>query len=176
MSIRRAAAGAALVLMMSSSSAQACSGTHVKLRRDNASRVSRATICLLNRERSRAGLHRISANSRLRAAANSHSADMVSRRYFEHDGPSGDTLVSRAQRYGYLHRGVRSWALAENIAYGTGQHGTAAAIVKSWMHSPVHRANILTGSFRNAGIGLAQGTPSGGGGATFTLDLGFVRK
>jgi uncharacterized protein YkwD len=176
MSIRRAAVSAVAALAVGAPSAHACASTHVPLRKDNASRVSRATICLLNRERRRSGLHRLSANANLRAAAASHSSDMVSRRYFEHDGPSGDTLVSRAKTFGYLSGRLRMWGLAENIAFGTGRRGTAAAIVKSWMHSPEHRANILTASFRHAGIGLAQGTPSGTGGATYTLDLGYVRR
>ena len=41
------------------------------------------------------------------------------------------------------------------------------------MNSPGHRANILSGSFRAIGIGIAAGTPyGGGGGATYTTDFG----
>ncbi|MEA2391126.1 MAG: hypothetical protein QOK31_1235, partial [Solirubrobacteraceae bacterium] len=35
-----------------------------------------------------------------------------------------------------------------------------------------HRANILRGSFREIGIGIALGTPAGGSGATYTTDFG----
>jgi uncharacterized protein YkwD len=40
------------------------------------------------------------------------------------------------------------------------------------MNSPPHRANILSGSFRSIGIGVASGTPVGGGGGTYTTDFG----
>jgi uncharacterized protein YkwD len=40
------------------------------------------------------------------------------------------------------------------------------------MNSPGHRGNILSRSFRSVGIGIAAGTPSGGGGATYTTDFG----
>ena len=40
------------------------------------------------------------------------------------------------------------------------------------MNSPPHRANILSSSFRSIGIGIAYGTPVGGGGGTYTTDFG----
>jgi uncharacterized protein YkwD len=43
------------------------------------------------------------------------------------------------------------------------------------MNSPGHRANILSHSYRSVGIGIAAGTPYGGGtggGATYTTDFG----
>jgi uncharacterized protein YkwD len=155
--------------------AEACSSTHVKLRSGNAAKVSRATVCLLNKQRARAGLKKLKANKRLRSAAISHSEDMVERSYFEHDGPSGDTLYSRAERVGYLRSDTSSWALAENIAYGSGGRGTAASIVRSWMGSSAHRDNILNSTVRDAGVGVASGVPVGGHGATFTLDLGYKK-
>lgn len=161
--------------LASAPQAHACTGTHTKLKADNAAKVAKATVCLINRHRAKAGLKRMKADRKLRAAAATHSQDMVAQGYFEHDGPSGDTVVTRAQNAGYLKQSQRSWALAENIAYGAGGLGTAAAIVRSWMRSEGHRANILTKSFRDIGVGLAPGTPDGGSGATFTLDVGFAR-
>jgi uncharacterized protein YkwD len=175
MRVRRAAIAAVVVLGVTAPGAQACPGTHAKLKAGNAAKVAKATVCLLNKRRARAGLRRLTANKKLRAAATAHSQDMVDRGYFEHDGPEGDTLFTRAERVGYLTDSVSSWALAENIAYGSGSRGTAAGIVKAWMGSSVHRANILTPSIRDAGVGLASGMPDGGSGATYTLDLGFAR-
>jgi serralysin len=40
------------------------------------------------------------------------------------------------------------------------------------VNSAGHRANILNGSFRQSGIGVAVGTPTGAGGATYTHDFG----
>jgi uncharacterized protein YkwD len=156
--------------------ASACSSTHTELKASNAAKVTKATLCLLNKQRAKAGLRKLKANKKLRSAASAHSQDMVAERYFEHDEPDGDTLFTRAERAGYLNNHLSRWALAENIAYGAGQSGTAASIVKSWMDSEVHRANILMVHIRDAGVGLASGTPDGGEGATFTVDLGLARK
>jgi uncharacterized protein YkwD len=175
MPVRRVTVCVLATLALSAAPAHACAGTHVKLRANNADKVARATVCLLNHRRAHAGLHKLRANHKLRAAATEHSQDMVSRGYFEHDGPAGDTLFTRAEQVGYLRDDLRAWSLAENIAYGAGSDGTAAAIVRSWMGSSVHRANILTPSLRQAGVGLALGTPDGEPGATYTLDLGYRR-
>jgi uncharacterized protein YkwD len=175
MPVRRVTVGALVALALSAAPAHACKGAHAQLRAGNAAKVSRATVCLLNRRRARAGLHRLRANDKLRAAATAHSQDMVSRGYFEHDGPAGDTLFSRAEQVGYLSPDLSAWSLAENIAYGADADGTAAAIVRSWMGSAPHRANILTPELRQAGVGIAQGTPDDPRGATYTLDLGYRR-
>jgi uncharacterized protein YkwD len=175
MPVRRVTVCAFVALAVSAAPAQACDGTHTKLRAGNANKIARATVCLLNRRRAHAGLHKLKANRKLQAAATAHAQDMVSREYFEHDGPAGDTLFTRAEGVGYLRKDVRAWSLAENIAYGSGSDGTAAAIVRSWMGSAVHRANILTPGLRHAGVGIAQGTPDGTAGATYTLDLGYRR-
>jgi uncharacterized protein YkwD len=53
--------------------------------------------------------------------------------------------------------------------------GTPAAMVDAWMHSPGHRLNLLHRSFRDVGIGIVAGTPTGGGGATYTTDFGVRR-
>jgi uncharacterized protein YkwD len=160
-------------LIIGAPSAHACGGRHVKLTDGDAAKVSRATVCLLNRERAHHGLRKLRASGKLRTAATAHSQDMVAEGYFDHDGPNGDTLISRARQVGYLAH-VRTWWLAENIGYGSGSDGTAAGIVRAWMHSPEHRANILTKTSRDAGVGIAQGEPDGASGATYTLDLGYA--
>jgi uncharacterized protein YkwD len=71
--------------------------------------------------------------------------------------------------------GTRSWSLGENIAWGSGELASPAAIVRSWMHSSGHRRNILDGGFRNIGIGVASGAPAdvqGQPAATYTTDFG----
>ncbi len=89
---------------------------------------------------------------------------MVRRHYFGH----GD-FAGRIRRAGY-----RGWTLGENIAWGSLQWSTPAAIVDMWMHSPGHRANILRPQFREIGIGIAVGAPQRcvGGAATYTTDFG----
>jgi len=44
--------------------------------------------------------------------------------------------------------------------------------VSDWLRRPAHRANTLDGRFRDIGLGVAVGTPAGGGGGTYTNDFG----
>jgi uncharacterized protein YkwD len=133
----------------------------------------RATLCKLNAARERHDLKPLKLNRRLSNAARRHSRDMVRRGYFAHDSPGGATVVDRIRRSGYL-RGASSWTVGENLAWGTRKRSTPRAITKGWMNSAGHRANILSPSFRDIGIGVALGAPgaTGGPAATYTTDFG----
>ena len=87
---------------------------------------------------------------------------MVDRRFFDHDSPGGTTVRDRVERTGYL-RGVRRWSLGENIGWASRSISSPAGMVKAWMESPGHREIILTRAFREAGVGIAMGVPSGRG-------------
>ena len=178
----------ALVALLAPAGAQArpeaktaqnsCGNTNLKPTRANLELVRTAVLCLHNRERARHGLPRLRENPLLRRAAERHTDNMVSERFFDHTSPSGSTMVERIRRTGYTKR-ARSWALGENIAWGSGSLATAAQIHRSWMKSPGHRANILQRSFREIGIGIESGLPvrlsAAQSGATYTTDFGFRR-
>jgi uncharacterized protein YkwD len=150
--------------------ASPCRWTHLVPRRGNGTRVRAATLCLVNQQRARAGLRALRRNRELERAADGHSAGMVRRGDFAHG-----SVVGRLRAVRYVTATV-AWAIGENIAYGYGRGATAARTVSVWMHSPPHRHNILTGSFRDAGVGLANGVPSNASrGATYTLDFGMRR-
>ena len=131
--------------------------------------VGSAVRCLVNAERAGHGLAPLKASERLRAAAAAHSFDMVAHGFFAHVSPSGATLTDRARKAGYPGR-----TLGEDIGWGTYELGTPAAIVAAWMDSPPHRAIILNARFREIGVGVAVGTPTGPAaeGAVYTLDVG----
>jgi uncharacterized protein YkwD len=160
-----------LVAAPSASAAGACSAAHASPSKASKRALVRATLCVLNAHRSRHHLRPLRLNRRLSAAARGHSRAMAQRSFFSHTSLNGASFVTRIRRSGYL-RGARSWAVGENIAYGSGRRGTPAAIGRAWMNSPGHRANILSRSFRAVGIGIAVGTPGGGGGGTYTTDFG----
>jgi uncharacterized protein YkwD len=155
-----------------------CANTNLKPTSANVELVRDAVLCLHNRERARHGLPRLKENPKLRRAAERHTSNMVSEHFFDHTSPSGSTMLDRIRHTGYT-RHVRSWALGENIAWGTGKLATAAQIQRSWMHSSGHRANILQRSFREIGIGIETGLPvrlsAAQSGATYTTDFGFRR-
>lgn len=139
--------------------------------------LSKATVCLLNRERTRRGMRSLKNNRRLSKAALKHTVDMVNQRYFEHVSKAGLDVVDRILSTGYLRR-VRSWEVGENLAWGTDTRSTPAEIVVSWLNSRSHRHNVLNRRFREVGIGIVFHTPRGGRertAATYTTTFGYRR-
>ena len=161
----------ALLCLGAEPAAAACSGGTTTPTASNLAGVRSATLCLLNERRAQAGLPALASDRQLEDAATRFSAQMVAQRFFSHVGRDGSTLGSRVRASGYLS-GLSSWAIGENIAYGSGSYANAAKIVQMWMESPGHRANILNGRFRAIGLGIVTGTPRGTDGATYTTDFG----
>jgi uncharacterized protein YkwD len=157
------AAVCALILITAPSAmaAQACSTASAAPAEASKRTIVRATLCSINAERSRHGLGALTLNRRLSAAATAHAADMDARNYFSHDSLDGGSFVDRIRRAGYLS-GARSWKVGENLAWGSHERSTPGAITQSWMNSPGHRANILSSSFREIGIGVVDGAPQAG--------------
>jgi uncharacterized protein YkwD len=156
--------------------AQDCANADISPDRGTVDAVRAAILCLHNQIRAQRGLPLLRENARLRRAALAHSGDMVSRGYFEHTTPNGVTMVERIMAARYASPRV-GWALGENLAWGTGRLATPRAIMKAWMDSPGHRANIVKRSYREIGIGVVAGVPSDrGAGATYTADFGVIRR
>lgn len=139
--------------------AGACAAKNATPAQVDTEELAQATLCLLNAERGRYQLRPLAANNSLSRAATRHAGDMETRHYFSHVSLDGSNFVQRIKRTGYL-RGVSSWFVGENLAWGAGDHrSTAQGIVEAWMQSPPHRANILNGRFREIGIGIVLGAP-----------------
>jgi len=159
-----------------SASAASCPDASAAPGGTEASVLAQATLCLLNRERSRYELRPLRLNRRLTVASQAHSSEMVARQYFDHVTPSGLTPSARIGATGYL-TGAQGWTIGENIMWGTLTLDTPEAAVEAWMHSPGHRANILYGPYRDIGIGVAVGDPTdiAGPAGTYTTDFGVKR-
>jgi uncharacterized protein YkwD len=138
----------------------------------NVGQVERTVLCLVNRERTRRGLKRLRSSSKLDKAAAGHSRDMVRRSFFDHVSPGGGTMQDRIKQTGWFNGG-RSYAFAENIAWGSSELASPKSIVQSWMESTGHRHNILNRRYTELGVGVALGTPSEYDGATYTTNFGF---
>lgn len=138
--------------------------------------IRAAILCLVNRERAAQGERALAPDMRLQHAAQAHTDSMAYRDYFEHDGPRGDTPLSRMRAAGYLYSSQVSYEVGENIGWGTLWEGTPQAVVAAWMASPGHRANILDARFRSTGIGVSTHPPfslaRGQAGAVYTQDFG----
>lgn len=148
-----------------------CAGANLTPSSASAAKVRAATLCLLNRQRTLHGLRRLRAQRSLAHAATNYARLMVDKHFFDHVSPSGSTMASRIGRTAYLHH-TRAWSLGENLAWGAGSASTPAQIVNAWMHSAPHRRNILDPSFKEIGIGIALGAPTGQSGATYVNEFG----
>ncbi len=155
-----------------------CPGSAATPEQGNLETTRSAVLCLINRERARAGVSPLSANADLQEAAQSHSHDMVANDYFDHVSPSGETVLQRIQASGYIYSQNIGYAVGENIAWGTLNLATPQEIVASWMASPDHKANILDSSYRETGIGVVGELPAsmseGQPGAMYTQDFGVL--
>lgn len=118
-------------------------------------------IKLTNKERAKAGCKALKSNTALKSAAQKHSADMARRNYFNHTGKDGRSPFDRMTDAGYAYS-----AAAENIAAG---QRTPADVVKGWMNSAGHKANILNCAYTEIGVGYAKG---GSYGTYWTQDFG----
>ena len=135
----------------------------------------KAILCLVNKERDKAGLGNLDRDKKLQKAAQRHNDHMDGTGCFDHECGGEADLDSRLHGVGYLVGGLSQWAFGENIAWGSHELGTPDAIVNAWMHSPPHRANILNRDFKEIGVGFSVGTPSGGheAGGIYTTDFGL---
>ncbi len=153
-----------------------CANAEITPTASNEPVVRAAILCLHNQIRAERRLPALRTNARLAKAALGHSNDMVSRSYFEHTTPAGVTMVDRILAARYASRNV-GWSLGENLAWGTGSRATPRSIMQAWMDSPGHRANVVKRAYREIGIGVVTGVPTGGsGGATYTADFGVIRR
>lgn len=105
---------------------------------------------LVNLERKKAGLPQLVSSKSLDSAAKLKSEDMGINNYFEHESPNYGSPFKMMDKLGIKYK-----AAGENIAKG---YKTPEAVVKGWMDSPGHRANILNTHFSKMGIGIYFGT------------------
>jgi uncharacterized protein YkwD len=153
------------------SEARGCAGANRAPSSLGSAAANHTTLCLLNAQRRAHGLRGLRMDGKLGRAASGHAHNMVAKHFFDHNSPNGATFADRIQRAGWT-RSRRSWTIGENIGWGGGSLATPRAMVSAWMHSAGHRANILSRSFRMIGIGIANGAPTGGSGATYATDFG----
>jgi uncharacterized protein YkwD len=112
-----------------------------------------AMRCLTDFARGHDGMGRLNNTSELDRSALHKSGDILHCDSFSHFA-CGREPMYWMQRVGYIP--ARCWRAGENIAWGTGEFGSALSIFAAWMHSPGHRENIL-GPYGQIGIGLRVG-------------------
>jgi uncharacterized protein YkwD len=118
-------------------------------------------VALTNAERLGKGCKALTVDATLTAVAQDHSEDMAKRNFFDHNNPDGKSPFDRMSAAGYKYG-----MAAENIAAG---YRSPADVVKGWMNSSGHRANILNCGVTEIGVGYAAG---GTHGMYWTQDFG----
>ena len=138
-----------------------CIDSHARIGHVPGAAIERATLCLLNHQRTERGLPRLRHSRLLIRSAQHWTNTMVRDRAFSH----GSDFSARITAVGF------NWSRAgENIADG---YRTASGAVRAWMRSLGHCQNILTPVFREAGAGFDRGSAIGARAprGTWTLDL-----
>lgn len=107
-----------------------------------------ALLADINGQRASAGLPPLQMDASLNQLAAEHAADMASQKKLSHSSSDGRDFGQR------MRQGGVSGAAGENVAKGRGGVAGMPEVARAFMHSPVHRANILSESFTNCGIGV----------------------
>jgi uncharacterized protein YkwD len=121
---------------------------------DRARIIEQAIFSLTNLQRTGRRLRSLDPSDALSAIARGHSRDMLAREYFDHRTPEGKGSVDRIAT-----KGLQFDATGENIYMVkdavTDATALASAMVRDWMNSREHRANILAPDYRFLGVGVA---------------------
>ena len=118
------------------------------------SQKERTLLSVVNDVRAVHNLAPLAVDRKLLAAARGHSETMIREDVFTH----GSFFERLAQS------GAQGPAFGENLAWGTSRM-RARTIVRMWMESPGHRANLLRPGWRRVGIGARIGSFLGHNGA-----------
>lgn len=102
-------------------------------------------VRLVNEERAKYSLPPLTENWELSRVARYKSQDMKDKSYFSHTSPTYGSPFDMIKSFGLSYR-----TAGENIAKG---QRTPQEVVKAWMNSSGHRANILNSSYTKIGVG-----------------------
>jgi len=117
---------------------------------------------LINEQRTKAGLPKLSIDSALFKVARLKAQDMVKNSYFSHTSPTYGSPFKMMKTYGISYK-----VAGENIA----GNPSLQDAVTSWMNSATHKKNILSNSYNYIGIGVEKSDTYG-----FVISTMFIRK
>ena len=106
-----------------------------------------------NSQRLANGLPALTYNAVLSQSAATKATDMFANNYWAHNSPSGKTPWDFFKSAGYQYS-----VAGENLAkdfYDT------EGLMRAWMNSPTHRANIVNSKYQEIGIAVVNGVLNG---------------
>lgn len=137
--------------------AAACKNADARARTVSEKAQEKAVRCLINEVRSDRGLTKLKNQKQLRSVARKHSKFEAKSNCISHDCADG-SFDKRIKRSGYTDCNC-SWSAGEVIGWRRLKASTAREMVDAWFNSPAHRANLLTPSRRDIGVGVVYGSP-----------------
>ena len=105
---------------------------------------AQAVVNLVNIERNKVGLAPLEVDTKVAVAAQIRAKEVINT--FSHTRPDGSSCFTALSQSGATYRGA-----GENIARG---QKTPEQVVKEWMVSSGHKANILNKNFKYIGVGV----------------------
>jgi len=104
-------------------------------------------IRLSNAAREQLDRKPLATNSSLMSAAQMKAEDMAKQHYFSHTAPDGTVAWDYFKKASYKYD-----VAGENLAI---TNESADAVVNGWLNSTTHRDNLLSGQYKDFGIGMA---------------------
>lgn len=105
-------------------------------------------VALVNQHRQTIGCGPLALHAGTASVSQEHSEDMVTRNFFGHVNPDGESPFDRLREAGISYR-----MAGENLASG---YPTAQAAFDGWLRSSGHRANLENCSYTHQGLGLRE--------------------
>ena len=118
-----------------------------------ASVIKSEIVSLTNTERTQNKVVTLAESPALDRAAQAKANDMAQKGYFSHVSPDGTEPWAWISESGYNFQYA-----GENLAVRFVDSGD---VVRAWMASPSHRANMVKPEYRNIGVGIAEGMYKG---------------
>jgi len=103
-------------------------------------------VALVNAERAKEGLSPLTVNTQVQSAAQIRAVECE--QSFSHTRPNGSNFASALKEQNVSYRRA-----GENIAWG---QRSPEEVMKAWMNSAGHRANIMNPNFTQIGVGYYQ--------------------
>lgn len=110
------------------------------------SQYAKQVATLVNEERAKVGLAPLTLDVTISKAATTRSKEIQTS--FSHTRPNGSSFSTVLKENGISYKGS-----GENIAWG---QKTPKEVMKAWMNSDGHRANILNKNYTKIGVGYVQ--------------------
>ncbi|MBQ7067122.1 MAG: hypothetical protein IJN92_09925 [Lachnospiraceae bacterium] len=110
------------------------------------SNFAKQVVKLVNEERVKAGLKELTIDTQVETAALVRAKEI--KQSFSHTRPNGSSFSTVLKEQGVKYKGS-----GENIAWG---QKTPEEVMKGWMNSEGHRANILNAKYTKIGVGNYQ--------------------